>query len=167
MAAWLGHETHGVAAQFEGMTFDGSDAAPAVPTIVDETTNDAAAAGMVSEAVVVGAVLGVVVLPLEDASAAAVTPGRDVTLRVAVIYANRNSNAAEARRDGYYTLRAVQKSLRALALEASLAERTRGPVALVSLDELRLEPAPSDYALVDNAVYGQVVAGWTVTDLQS
>lgn len=169
VAAWLGHETHGVAAQLATMTFDGSDSAPAAPTIVEETTNDLAAMGRAAEASPNGAggVLGVVALPLEDASGAVTTPGRDLTLRLMVQYANASPNLADARRDGYYTLRAVLLSLRALTLEATPAERTRGSIALVSLDELRLEPAPAELALMDGSIYGQVVCSWQVTDLST
>jgi hypothetical protein len=164
VAAWLGDATHGVGAQLAGMDFDGSDPTPPTPTIVDETTNDAAAQGRPAESAD-GPVLSVVAFPLDDGSNATVKPGRDVTVRVAVLYAHRNSNPARGRQDALYTLRAVQLSLRALSLESSDAQRIRGPVALVDLSELRVEPGIPDPQLVDNAIYGQVVAGWMATDL--
>lgn len=164
IADWLADQTYGVAAQLAAMTFDGSDQAPEVPAITDETRNDAVAEGRTADAAN-GPALGVVALPLEDASNTVAQPARDLTLRVAVMYASKEPNTADARRDSYYVLRAVLLSLRALALQSDSAARTRGAIALVGLDELRLEPAPPDPLLVDNGIYGQVVAGWTAIDL--
>jgi len=164
IAAWLGDATHGVGAQLAAMTFDGADTAPDTPTIAEETTNDLVAAGRVGE-VADGPVLGVVSYPLEDGSEASATPGRDVTVRIGVLFADRNADPSDARRDAYYTMRAVQRSLRALALEATVAERTRGSVNLLAQSELRIEPSPPDPQLIDNGIYGQVVAGWSAVDL--
>lgn len=164
IAAWMEDGTHGIGAQLAAMTYDGADTAPATPAVAEETTNDALAAGRVAEAAD-GPVLGVVAYPLEDGSESSATPGRDVTVRVAVLYADRNSDPSDARRDAYYVLRAVHRCLRALALEATESERTRGCVNLLSQSELRVEPSPPDPQLIDNQIYGQVVAGWSAVDL--
>ena len=169
VAAWLEDATWGVNALLATQGRDGSDTLPPNVTVLEETTSERAALGRPSDEQdetdeTPVPVLSVFAYGGDDASAATVTPVGDGSAKVVVRYEARNASAALGRRDAYYTLRAVVRSLRALSLEGDEAtDRTRNDVVLIALNDLRIEAA--DAALIDAGIYGQVVAGWDARDL--
>lgn len=171
VAAWLAHPTYGVNAVLAALPTDGNDPIPASVTVIEETTNQRAAVGRPDDELdpdshAPDPVLAVVGMQVDDATPQIPSPVGDVTVGVLIRFEGRYEDASAGRRDAYQTLRAVTLSLRKFTRDGDpVADRTRNDVALIDLEELRIEPGPVQ--LAETGIYGQVLASWKARDLTS
>lgn len=152
-----------VATQLAAMTFDGSDTAPADPTVTDETRNSVAARG--DEPVALpGLQVSVVELTLEAGTFSSTQ--HEGRCQVLIRYVDDETNSANATRDAYYTLRAVRRSLRRLHLaQENNAARKRNNVALLPSADEPMRLVRVDAAKEDGGTYAGVLVTYDVRDL--
>lgn len=146
-----------VATHLAAMTFDGTDTAPATPSVVDETRDSNVARGDVP------ATLPALAVTLEDWTVDAATMStaeQRGTCRVLVRYLAETVNSGNATRDAFYVLRAVRRSLERLhrAAEAVNGRRRNGIAVLASAGQpmtmVRVQARRDD---------SDVTTGWMVT----
>jgi len=124
----------GVAQMLAAMTFDGSDTAPTLTSVVDETQDDNAAR---NDEPATKPALVVSVHEWEVEPAFMVTTEQRGTCRVLVRYLAEVLDSSNAVRDSYYVMRAVRRSLARLhkAEEATNGRRRNNVAILARADE--------------------------------
>lgn len=160
LAAALADETTGVNAQLDTVPRDAGDPRPPdVVGVLDQTLDDLASRD--PEGVVDWPVIIVRWVDLGDLEGTSPTGHRDaLTAVVAAGYVTRKADTAAALRDAGYTLRAMQRALRALDLKDpnTAQERLRNGISLRAKRSLAV---PGPLTVLENGV--GVVAALHIT----
>lgn len=130
VATWLANGTNGVNAILPNVPRIGSDTQPANVTILDERQHGAAARGQFKR----DQSFPVLEIQLEqdiDFNPAVDFAVRDAHVPILIAYATKNQDSAAAARDSYYTLVAVERSLKLLWTAGLASDRTQGTISLV------------------------------------
>lgn len=152
VADWLAGTTldaagasQSVGVQLAALTYDGSDTAPATPSVVDETRDSNVARGDAP------ATVPALAVTLEDWTVEAATMStaeQRGRCRVLVRYVAETVNGANAARDALYVMRAVRRSLERLHRPAEATNgRRRNSIAILATESLaigRVEVQRSD-----------------------
>lgn len=162
ISAWLGHATYGVNALLVStIPRDGTDALPVVASITDEFTDERASVGRVP---VLLPSLTVDVFAADVIENQVVQDQGDGQVVVRIRYGTASADAAVAKREGSYVIRAVAMSLRVLARQAHEASRTRNSVRLRPAQNGRVEVRPYLEVLEDRLVTAMCVATYDFRD---
>lgn len=130
VADWLNDVTNGVNAQIANVTLDSGDVAPhGVVAVLDETRSEILALRHIPESQLTPFLF---IWMLGDAEVQAVNQSKqDIdSFPIGIAYIDRDTNAANAVRDGSYVMRAVRRSLNRLHQgdAIGIAARTRNGV---------------------------------------
>lgn len=137
IATWLGNGTHGVNALLPSVPRIGADTQPANVTILDERQHPSAARHQFKR----DQTFPVLVVQLAEDSAmdvsleAGVRDAPDVA--IAISYAIAKKATDDGARSSYYTMVAVEQSLKRLWTNGAASDRTQGAVSLVIANGLR------------------------------
>jgi hypothetical protein len=155
---WLNDVTNGVAAQLAAIPLDGSDTAPGIAAIADETRDNSVAQQYLPRSSNAGALIAVNIqeIPLLDPEVETIE--RDGLAKVLVRVGVTNVDTKDATRDTSYVLRAIVRSLRLY----NAATRTRNAIAIYSCEDLRVAALwqPKD----DQLITGAVAVTWRFRD---
>lgn len=148
LAEWLNDGTNGLGAKLASLDFDGSDTAPTVGTIADETQNDLVGQGHFPT------IPGVAIQLQEiaDIEPEVTMAYRDAKATVLIRVGRSSADTRNAKRDTSYILRAGMRSLRLF----NAAVRTRNQVEIYSCERLHcgLLWAPTEDVIVTGAIVG-------------
>lgn len=135
VADWLADGTNGVNALLPGIPLDGGDSTPPViASIVDETRSGVAARRHFPEDHPTPALF---VFTGRDARLMGEvhTHLRDAEISVTIGYVQKAATTENGLRDAFYTMRAVERSLKKLQEQANEASRTRNNIAIIAARE--------------------------------
>lgn len=114
----------GLGAQLAALSYDGTDTAPATPTVTSEVGDDVTARREVPDALPACTVH----VMQEDSDAGWVTGQVETRLTLLIRFAMADPDSADAVRDQHYYFRAARKSLRQLHRPENEAKRTRNGI---------------------------------------
>ena len=136
VADWLAHSTHGVDAALATFPYDVGDAAPSnALAVYDETRREEAALGTS----VAGDHIRVQAGDIGSLDGQAATYTHDADIPLEILIARRKTDADDAVRDCYYTLRAVLKVIEQLfnpTIAAAVSACSRNGVQLQAIQTL-------------------------------
>jgi len=129
VADGLDNVTYGVNAQLVTVQVDTGDATPPqLAGVFDETRNDQVAVGRYPETYP----CLVVTLDGQVSLQGEVTSNyRDAEVTLLIRYVQRSVDTSQARTDGYYTLRAVQKAMKQFFSNANASDRVRNDIQII------------------------------------
>jgi hypothetical protein len=138
VATWLANGTAGVNALLPSVPRIGADAQPANVTILDERQHPSATRGQFKRDQTFPVLLVQLAQDVEFDMRLEQAVRDAPALPIAISYAVKNQDSAVAGRSSYYTMVAVEQSLKRLFYgTGTQADRTQGAVSLVTLVGLR------------------------------
>jgi len=131
---WLQDATYGVNAKLAGVPLDGSDTVPPdIVTFLEETTSGVVARGRLPEDEALLPCLAVLQRGAVELPATVGTSHQEGDVPIAIWYGARDKDSEDGRKDAYYTMRAVRRSLRELFKDDATPKAARSDRSGISL----------------------------------
>jgi hypothetical protein len=157
----LAHESYGVNATLASLPLDGDDVRPEAPATIKDSTRDAIVArNRVNDELPSLTVLlddGTV-----DMDGEVQTSYRDADINVVIQYLGKNIDSDGGLADGFYMLRAVERTIRTLMLNENANDRTRNGIQLLQVNSIR--HAPGFASANDALAAGELSVSFRVRD---